>query len=363
MPRVRLKGVNKVTKRLADGSRRVYFYHRSSGKRLPDHPHSQEFLAAYVEADKFAPRDTGTVGALIRLYLGSLKFETRRLSTQREYRRILTALETEFGTLPVRALHSPKVRGVFLDYQERIGRDHPREADNRLSVLSAVFSHAAKKGEIRENPIKGFERLHKANRVEFTWAESDINRFMENAPLELQQALILAIHTGQRYGDLIRLRWADYSGTHIRLRQSKGEVSIDVKVTAALQRMLDSMDRQGPFILTRASGRPWFTAKDDKALSKAWREHAQSAGIGDLHFHDLRGTAVTLLAEAGCSIPEIVSITGHSLQSAGKILERYLKRTKVMASAAIGRFENATETEFANRLQTTGTVTRARGRN
>ena len=205
-------GVNPVNKRLADGSRRAYYYFRATGERLPDDPTSPEFFAAYAEARKATPKDTGTVAALIRLYLGSLKFERKRDSTQREYRRMLTKLEAEFGTLPLKALASPKVRGVFLDYQERIGRDHPREADNRLTMLSTVFSYAATLGEIAENPIKGFERLHRGDRAEFVWSENDIRWFMESAPVELQQALILALYTGQRYGDLIRLRWADYDG-------------------------------------------------------------------------------------------------------------------------------------------------------
>ncbi len=71
-----------------------------------------------------------------------------------------------------------------------------------------------------------------------------------------------------------------------------------------------------------------------------------------LHFNDLRGTAVTLLAEAGCTIPEIVSITGHTLQSAHRILEKYMARTKAISDAAILKFENAPATSFANRLQT-----------
>jgi hypothetical protein len=31
-----------------------------------------------------------------------------------------------------------------------------------------------------------------------------------------------------------------------------------------------------------------------------------------LHFHDLRGTAVTRLALSGCTTPQIAAITGHS---------------------------------------------------
>jgi hypothetical protein len=71
------------------------------------------------------------------------------------------------------------------------------------------------------------------------------------------------------------------------------------------------------------------------------------------HFNGLRGTAVMLLAEAGCTVPEIVSITGHTLQSATRILEKYLARTKAISDAAILKFENATATGFAKRLQTT----------
>lgn len=37
------------------------------------------------------------------------------------------------------------------------------------------------------------------------WLPEHIEAFMNVAPLELQRALILALHTGQRQGDLLRL--------------------------------------------------------------------------------------------------------------------------------------------------------------
>jgi hypothetical protein len=43
-------------------------------------------------------------------------------------------------------------------------------------------------------------------------------------------------------------------------------------------------------------------------------EDLQSRLIVELHFHDIRGTTITMLAEAGCTLPEIVSITGHTLR-------------------------------------------------
>jgi len=56
-----------------------------------------------------------------------------------------------------------------------------------------------------------------------------------------------------------------------------------------------------------------------------------------------------MLAEAGCTLPEIVSITGHSLQRAQEILDKYLARTSKLAESAIAKFENVIETDFAKR--------------
>jgi len=256
--------------------------------------------------------------------------------------------------MPNKALASPKVRGEFINYQEEIGRDRPREADNRLTVLSAVLAYAARKGKISDNPLRGFERLYHANRSEHIWTEADIKRFMKEAPVELQRAMILALHTGQRYGDLIRLRWSDYDGAALSLQQSKTSVRVDVKCTEALRRMLNQTERSGLHILTRADGRPWFTERNDKALSKAWRAHATAAGVSGLTFHDLRGTAVTLLSEAGATPQQVAAITGHTMQSVYRVLERYLARTPALAAAAILAFENAPSTKFANRLRTVG---------
>ena len=37
MPRVRLKGINTVRAKLAGGKTATYYYHRTTGIRLPDH--------------------------------------------------------------------------------------------------------------------------------------------------------------------------------------------------------------------------------------------------------------------------------------------------------------------------------------
>ena len=98
-------------------------------------------------------------------------------------------------------------------------------------------------------------------------------------------------------------------------------------------------------MLTTKTGRPF----QKRYFAAQWEATCQAAGITGLHFHDLRGTTVTLLAEAGCSVPEIAAITGHSLRSAQDILDKYLKRTSALATTAIAKFENVIETNFAKR--------------
>jgi hypothetical protein len=60
-----------------------------------------------------------------------------------------------------------------------------------------------------------------------------------------------------------------------------------------------------------------------------------------MHFHDLRGKAVTRLSEADCTPQEIARFTGHSLRDVAAILDRYLARTDKLASTALAKLERA----------------------
>ncbi len=123
--------------------------------------------------------------------------------------------------------------------------------------------------------------------------------------------------------------------------------------------MLDNMDRVSPLVLTTKTGQ----SLKARYFGRLWEEATIKAGLQsvalpgadeevELHFHDLRGTAVTLLSEAGCTPQQIATITGHSLKTVARILERYLARTRGLAEQAIFNFENSPRTKFANQLQT-----------
>lgn len=369
MRRVRIPGINTVSKRLAGGRTATYYYHRATGRRLNGVPGSPEFIDSYAKAGATmkAGHSGATFNGLIRDYTTSAAFDpTLAPSTRSEYKRMLKAAEPEFGDLPIEALNDPRVRRDFLDWREEVfKRSGEREADNRLSVISAMLTWAVDSGRLTANHLKGFKRLYHANRAEIIWLPEHIAAFMKVAPIELQRALILALHTGLRQADILRLPWSAYDGANITVRpgknQRKGKLArpLPIPCTTALRRMLDEMDRTSLLILTTKTGRPL----QKRYFAQQWEAASKEAGLDrvtlpdmnlkvSLHFHDLRGTAVTMLAEAECIPQQIAAITGHSLETISTILERYQAPTRGLAEQAILNFENSPRTKFANQLQT-----------
>lgn len=93
-------------------------------------------------------------------------------------------------------------------------------------------------------------------------------------------------------------------------------------------------------ILQTECGRPWT----ESGFRASWRKACEKAGVTGVTFHDLRGTAVTRLAIAGCTVAEIATIAGHSLRDVGAILDaHYLHRSPELAQSAIRKLERRTK--------------------
>jgi hypothetical protein len=226
MVRTNLKGVFPTYKVLKDGTRKTYWYHRATGRRLHGEPNSPEFIAEYLAAERSILDRLGhggTFNGLIREYTLSEEFQRNLApSTQIEYQRMLTKAETKFGNMPIEALEDWRVRQDFLDWREKVAKNSgPREADNCFSAISTMLTWAVEHGRLSTNHLKGFKRLYHSDRSEIIWLPEHIDALMQVAPVEIQRALILALHTGQRQGDLLRLTWSAYDGERIRLRQGK----------------------------------------------------------------------------------------------------------------------------------------------
>jgi hypothetical protein len=64
---------------------------------------------------------------------------------------------------------------------------------------------------------------------------------------------------------------------------------------------------------------------------------APCPSLAEKRDQDIRDTAVTWLARAGATLPEIAGVTGHSLTSIHNILKHYLAITPELGDAAIAK--------------------------
>ena len=340
--RVRLKGINRVRKKLADGSVKEFYYAWKSGPPLRGKPGSPEFVASYNEAvaKKVLPPH-GTLLSLLQKYQASSDFTNLADSTRRSYIALIKRIEKTFSDFPLSALTDRRTRGIFKDWRDEIAATSGRrQADFAWTVLARVLSWGLDRRLVLANPCERGGRLYRSARNEKIWTPDDEAMFLKLAPAHLHLPLKLALWTGQRQGDLLRLPWSSYNGTHIRLRQSKTGRKVVIRVGGPLKAMLDEAPKVSPIILVNSDGKPWTS----DGFRASWRKACATAGVRGVTFHDLRGTAVTRLALVGATEPEIATVTGLSLKSVREILDaHYLDRDPALGESAITKLERGTK--------------------
>lgn len=339
--RIRLKGINSKRKRLADGHEVTYFYAWKGGPRLPGKPGEPEFLAAYKEAvSRKREAPAGTLLSIMQAYQASGEFRGRAPRTRADYAKQVRRIEAEFADFPIEALADRRTRGEFLAWRDRLAVASPRQADYAFTVLARILSWAHNRGLVLVNPCEKGGRLYHASRSDKIWTDADEAAFLAKAPKHLHLALLLAIWTGQRQGDLLRLPWSAYDGEFIRLTQSKTGVRVVIPVGKPLKEALDATLRKSPVVLVTIDGKPWTAG----GFHASWRKACARAGVVGVTFHDLRGTAVTRLALAEATVPEIAALTGHSLADVRTILDsNYLHRDPALGVSAIRKLEKRTK--------------------
>lgn len=256
---------------------------------------------------------------------------------------MITRIEKRFGDFPLSALTDRRSRGIFMGWRDQLATSAGRrQADYAWTVLARVLSWSFNRGLVAANPCERGGRLYRGGgRAEKIWTAADEAAFLERAPAHLHLPLLLALWTGQRQGDLLRLPWSGYDGTHIRLRQSKTGTRVVIPIGEPLKIKLDATPKRSTIMLTNRDGKPWSS----DGFRASWGKACKAACVVGVTFNDLRGTAVTRLALAGCTEAEIATITGHSLRGVRAILDsHYLSRDPALGENAIRKLEKGTKT-------------------
>ncbi len=113
----------------------------------------------------------------------------------------------------------------------------------------------------------------------------------------------LAIETGMRRGELLKVLWVDLdlAARQLTIRDTKnGEdrtIPLTTRAATTLQTLPQTDDRIFPI--------------SPVAVRMAWDRMIKRAGIVGLRFHDLRHEAVSRFFEMGLTVPEVALISGH----------------------------------------------------
>ena len=161
----------------------------------------------------------GTLGLVIEKYLASADYISKAQGTQRHYRVALDQLREICG------------RALIADLQER----HIRQIRKRFTATSKadlavmlvrmlwVFAKEVLAMDLGPNPAAEIRKLHRQGWSHEPWPDWVIEKFEAEAQPKpnAQLALMLLHYTGQRASDVVRMRWSDYDGEGIQVRQLK----------------------------------------------------------------------------------------------------------------------------------------------
>jgi integrase len=187
-----------------------------------------------------------------------------------------------------------------------------------IAALSHALSFAVKERRLLErNPVSDIRRkTEPRGRTRFL-SDDDRSRLLkacaESEWPALHALVLLAITTGARKGELIRLKWDD-----IDLKRGRALVSetkndeartlpVAGKALEALRALKLNDSARSDYLFPQPSGLPGPYEHFDSH----WYAALRAAGIDDFHFHDLRHTTASMLAAQGASLLEIADALGH----------------------------------------------------
>lgn len=323
MVSVQLKGAHTVTAR-----GKTYHYAWRGGPRLAGAPGSPEFIASFNAAHtaRKAP-SKGVLKEILTRYRASPEFTRLSVHTKRAYEKHLNEIDRKWGTMPLKAVEDPYVRRRFIDWRDSMAAT-PRTADMAIGVLKCLLSWAKERVYITANEAEPISRLHRVDKSDAIWTPDDFAALMGEASTEVMWAVELALYTGLRQSDLIRLAWNHRTGGAFSLRTSKRGKHVTIPITPDCEALLARIERRGPVILTTQRGkRPWTA----DGLRASFGEACRLARVTRT-FHDLRRTAATALLEAGIDGGQVAFLMGWSEDDVEAMKRKYVSRDAVVAA-------------------------------
>lgn len=280
----------------------------------------------------------GTLPWLISEYEHSDKYRKKATATRYQYDLLAKQLREwsqEKGHPQISQMTVPGALKFLARYDDR-----PAYRARMAAFGSILWNFARRRGAVTENVWSNLD-LEKPEPEVHIWTEEEVAAIVAKADMlgrpSIGTAVLLASESGQRQGDVLDMRRGrEWDGRTLRRVQNKTGAYVTIPATKLLLNRLAVLPKERLLlVVNERTGKQW----QQQAFSKAFREIAIAAELPHLEFRSLRATCVCRLASAGCEIPEIASITGHTLVSVHHVLKHYWRPDSRQARNAISKVE------------------------
>lgn len=243
----------------------------------------------------------------------------RAPATQYQYLAQIERLKQVFGPARLAQIKPMHIRG-FLD-----NRKAKVSANHEVKLLSAIFNWARAKGITDvSNPTSGVKKYAEEARKTYVTDEQYATLWAVAAP-ELQDALDLALLTGQRPADVRKMRRTDIIDGHLWVTQGKTDakvgISIEGKLAAVVERCLKRpRTATGPYLVQTDTGQ-----RLTQTMFRDRFDAARKASGQKWQFRDLRPKAASDLDD----LKAAQLLLGHRSEITTARIYRRLKGQKV----------------------------------
>ncbi len=174
-------------------------------------------------------------------------------------------------------------------------------------ILRSVLSHAVKRGYLAKEALPEIPRVEGDPREPYV-AKEQLWKLLAVADERLRAFVGLALATGRRRGELLALTPAqvDWQARVINFPRLKSRrKTIQVPMNRTAQAVLSDLPRP------LADDAPYFPIAP-RDLQRLWERATRTAGITDLHLHDLRHVVASHLLNKGVPDQMRAEVLGHS---------------------------------------------------
>jgi integrase len=191
---------------------------------------------------------------------------------------------------------TPERLGQWRD--ERLGEVKPATVARYMTVLTAALEHARREWRwLKTNPMRDVRRPGATPHRERTIHWREIRGMLKAAGYSRSRcrtmteatarAMLFAIRTGMRAGEICALRWFDVRDDYVVLHRSKIGEGRSVALSRGARRTIESMRGWHPIEVFGLRA---------QTLDALFRKLRDAAGLAGFTFHDTRHTAATMLA-------------------------------------------------------------------